>query len=78
MRIAITELARARIAAGLSQKDLAARVGIAQGTLSAVENGWRVAWPKLRAACAAELGIPEDTLFPQHERGVRSVSGDAA
>jgi hypothetical protein len=31
--------------------------------LSQVLHGWAVAPPALRAACAAELGVPESLLF---------------
>jgi DNA-binding XRE family transcriptional regulator len=73
VRVPATELARQRTAAGLTQRELAQRLGVAGGTLSAIENGWRIPWPKLRADCARLLGIDEDILFPAEERGIRQA-----
>jgi transcriptional regulator with XRE-family HTH domain len=73
VHVAVTELARQRRARGLTQRELAALVGVKPPTLSAVENGWQSPWPKLRAACAAVLDVAEDDLFPRDERGPRRL-----
>lgn len=62
-RIAATSLARTRIARGLTQKELAAILGIARTTLSNVENGHVRPWPRLRITAARVLGVHEDDLF---------------
>ncbi len=62
-RIATTSLARTRIARGLTQKELAAILGIARTTLSNVENGHVRPWPRLRINAARVLGVPEEDLF---------------
>jgi transcriptional regulator with XRE-family HTH domain len=67
MRIAVSELARVRQARGLSQRQLAALLGISASALSGVENLHHRAWPKLRAAAAEVLGVPERQLFPADE-----------
>lgn len=56
-------LARIRKRAGLTQRELAGRIGIAQGTLAQVECGDRRLWPKLRRTLAEELNVPEEKLF---------------
>lgn len=56
-------LARERIAQGLTQEQLAARLGIARSTLSSVENGHVKPWPRLRADAAEVLGVTSETLF---------------
>lgn len=56
-------LARERIAQGLTQEHLAARLGIARSTLSSVENGHVKPWPRLRADAAEVLGVTSETLF---------------
>jgi transcriptional regulator with XRE-family HTH domain len=63
-----TALARWRIRAGVTQRELARQLGIHPSTLSSVENAWRPAWPKLREDCARILGYPELVLFPPDER----------
>jgi len=63
----VTELARLRVEKGIQQRELAALLGLRPTTLSAVENGWRVAWPKLRRDCARLLGCTEAELFPPGE-----------
>jgi transcriptional regulator with XRE-family HTH domain len=66
-----TDLARRRKQAGLSQHELAQRLGISQSLVCAIECGTRDPWPKFRAGCAEILGVPEDELFPEHEHGAR-------
>lgn len=51
--------------AGLSQAELARRVHCASPNLSAVENGQRIAWPKLRRRLARSLKKTEAELFPE-------------
>lgn len=50
---------------GLSQVKLARLAECSESILSDVELGKRQAWPKLRAALARVLGIPEEELFPK-------------
>ncbi len=70
--ILITELARTRTAKGLTQRELALALDIKPATLSCVENGWNLAWPRLRRDAARILGVSEAELFPASER-VRRV-----
>lgn len=56
---------RFRVEAGLSQVELAWRVHVASPNLSAVENGQRVAWPKLKRRLARALKRTERELFPE-------------
>jgi transcriptional regulator with XRE-family HTH domain len=67
MRVALTALARRREEVGLMQKELASLCHMAPATLSAVENGWQTAWPKLRRDCSRILGQTEEELFPPGE-----------
>ena len=56
------ELARLRKLAGLSGRDLAARIGIGQSSVSRIENGHAVPpAPEVRAWAAA-VGAPEETV----------------
>lgn len=50
---------------GVKQKHLAQALGIAQSTLSNVENGHHRAWPSLRKRAAQFFGVSEDVLFPE-------------
>jgi len=54
-----------RLERGITQTKLAARLGIAQSNLSAVENGRLAPWPKLRRELAELLNVDESKLFPQ-------------
>jgi transcriptional regulator with XRE-family HTH domain len=67
MYVPATELARRRQQRGLSQRELARRLGIAASTLSSVENSWRPSWPRLRDDCARILDYPQEMLFPPGE-----------
>lgn len=60
----------ARQAAGLTQRTLAIRLGCAQQTLSAIENGERLPGDDLRLRLAAALGKDPNELFryPEPER----------
>jgi len=53
-----------RLKLGLSQVELARRARTASANLSAVENGHREAWPKLRRRLARALKTKESQLFP--------------
>lgn len=57
-------LRRARLAAGLTQQQLAERTGITHPDLSRIERGHRAPWPGFRQRAAEVLGIPEAELFP--------------
>jgi uncharacterized protein len=52
-----------RMKLGLSQAELARRTHIASPNLSAIENGHREAWPKLRRRLVRALKITESELF---------------
>lgn len=56
-------LAQARMAAGLTQKELAMRLGVGRPTLSSVENGHVRPWPRLRAEASRILGVDEQEPF---------------
>jgi len=53
-----------RMALGISQAELAWRIHTASPNLSAIENGQRDAWPKLRRRLARALKVTESELFP--------------
>jgi transcriptional regulator with XRE-family HTH domain len=55
-------LAGRRIAAGLSQDDLAARLGVTRNYISMVERGHRTVSPRIAPAWAAALDVDEPTL----------------
>ena len=69
MRFPGSELAKAREARGIKQKDLARLLGISATSLSSVENGWVAPWPRLRRDAARILGCTERDLF-----GIREPS----
>jgi len=54
---------------------LAGRTGYHAKYLSRVFHGHRPANPTLRAACAAELGVPEAELFHQGDSIARPTAG---
>ena len=49
--------------AGLTQTELAKRIGIAAPAIVQVERGHRKPWPKIRRDIAEALGYPEEELF---------------
>ncbi len=53
-----------RVALGISQVELARRIRTASPNLSAIENGQREDWPKLRRRLARALKTTESELFP--------------
>lgn len=60
-------ISSARIAAGLSQSELAERVGVRQTTISAIESGANASPRKWRELASA-LAIPEDELLSLSRR----------
>ena len=52
-----------RQALGISQAELARRVGVNASLLSRAERGEVRPWPRLRRAAAEALGVPEAVLF---------------
>ena len=54
----------ARIAQGMTQADLAKKVGKHQVTISEFERGCRVATVRNRKKIAQALGVSVDSLFP--------------
>ena len=52
-----TPLRELRIAAGLSQRELAERAGVAAGTVFGLEAGGRHPYPRTRRRIAAALGV---------------------
>lgn len=59
----MTKLELYRRMAGLSQLELARRIGINATAIVQVERGDRKPWPKLRRGIAEALGYPEEELF---------------
>ena len=59
---------RARLLRGLSQGQLAKRLGLRQPLLSDFERGVLIPNRETRARIARVLGQPEDSLFPVEER----------
>lgn len=54
---------------GLSQTQLACKIGIAQGALSNMELGKWQAWPRVRRALVKALKCSEADLFPSDRKG---------
>lgn len=54
----------ALIKAGLSQNDLAMRLGIHPNTLSGVVRGWKKMDPSLSQKISEILEVPESEIFP--------------
>lgn len=52
---------------GVSQTQLACRIGMAGSTLSNLELGKWLAWPKARRDLSNALGVGEEDLFPGGE-----------
>ena len=63
----LNALQRKRIAAGLSQDELAVAVGVSRQTISAIENRRTTPSVQLALAIAAELGASVEELFPRDE-----------
>jgi putative transcriptional regulator len=62
-----SRLRTARLAAGLSQDELAAAVATTRQTISAVESGRSNPSPALARALARELGVTVEKLFSADE-----------
>jgi transcriptional regulator with XRE-family HTH domain len=65
-------LRRARLGRGVTQEELAVRMGVDESTVSKLECGAGVTGkfsidgrPSLRARAAAALGVPVEELFPE-------------
>ena len=58
------KLRAAREKAGLSQAELARRVGVSQGLIWAIENGTKRPSIKVLARIASELSLSLDELLP--------------
>ena len=57
-------IARARVAQGLSQRQLGAEVGASGQSVHRVEHGWRPS-PALLVRLARALGLPEAAILSQ-------------
>lgn len=71
-------IARARRALGMSQVDLAQRVGVCQQALSKWEGGVHAPNDRNRVALAAALGRGPYDLFPLIDEGPSEDEGTAA
>jgi transcriptional regulator with XRE-family HTH domain len=60
-------LRAAREMLGITQAELARRVGVDQSLISRIERGEVKPWPKIRREAATALGFDEDLLFPAPE-----------
>lgn len=58
-----------RIKQGISQTDLARRIGIAEPNLSSIERGRLMPWPKVKRKLARVLKTTQAELFPTQEGG---------
>lgn len=58
-----------RLEMNLSQTKVAILVGIATPTLSDVELGKRLPWPRLKRSLSRVLKLAPDVLFPDDEGG---------
>jgi len=63
----ITGLRRARVLKGMSQSELAGKVGVSQPIISLIETGYRKATPDEMARLAKELQADPKMLFPEGE-----------
>lgn len=70
------ELKLYRVRNGLSQADLASRLGVAQNSVSQWENGKRSPTLRKVAKIASVLGCPVEALFPVEVGGKVSASGE--
>jgi putative transcriptional regulator len=65
----VIRLKEARLAAGLTQADLAARIGVSRKTVNTVENGVFVPSTVLALQLAKALGCQVESLFALPEEG---------
>jgi transcriptional regulator with XRE-family HTH domain len=66
MQNTVSRLKVARVAAGLSQFELAERVGVSEVTISRIETGRLEAPRILKARIAEVLGMPDFELFGRY------------
>ena len=59
-----TSLRAFRLAFGITQAELAERVGVHRSLISRIERGLVPSWPRFRQAVSQSLGVPEALLFP--------------
>ncbi len=57
------QLARVRKRQGLTQRELAEKVGVSRGLIAQVESGDRRAYGSLRTRIANVLGVRESKIF---------------
>jgi transcriptional regulator with XRE-family HTH domain len=67
------KLLEARVAAGLSQRELARRTGVPASTLAKWEGGFQRPYAGKLAALAAALGLPP-TAFTSHDPGETTLA----
>jgi len=61
----LLELRKRRLAAGLTQRELAQRARTSPSVLSRIERGRLYAYPALRRRIAAALNCNEHEIFPE-------------
>src|SRR6516164_5516753 len=73
-----TVVKRARAIKGISQPELARRVGTSQQTIDKIENG-KVQRSSFLASIALELGVPLDRVLPVRHKsgGIAEIAGHA-
>lgn len=64
----ITVLKKRRIALGLSQKDLATKVGVAVSSIGGYERGENPLSGELVGKISQELNTPKEALFSPHKK----------
>lgn len=57
-----------RLALGLSQRQLAEKIGIDRSTIRTMENGWHKPYWETRQKIRRVLGMPEERFFTTEER----------
>ncbi len=62
-----TRLRQMREVLGISQAELARRMGLHRSLVSRAERGLIATWPRFRRDASAALGIDARLLFPEHE-----------
>ncbi len=59
----LLRMKRARLEAGLTQREVGERAGIAAQSIGRMEGGRELPWPAARARLSNLYGVPEDELF---------------
>ncbi|CAB3391660.1 helix-turn-helix transcriptional regulator [Kyrpidia spormannii] len=49
--------------AGMSQAELANRLGVSASSITQIERGYRKPWPKIRRSVAEYFGVQESDIF---------------